>query len=362
MRQEKDLYAEKQNSAARQVVVTPHILEHIRALCRGVGTLQETEVAEARALLTFLPPYFSMRDVHNAIAYFQQGRELLSDQLRSATSADMLGWLPALYAYQCASVSAHLLGGAISHAWAREKLASLLREWRGSASPEQRLEVVRTLHESDAPLQDSVVDFLFGIQNDESTLGLSEEVNWAEYIAYRTTYMSTPYAYLAAIVRDMARNGVRSITDIGSGVGRLMLYSSAVSPVQCLGIEADSELVRISNAAADALRLESHAVHEDALRVAYGKTGAVFLYNSFETDDEQLVQERTRECVARFLKSSVAGSVFYGFGHSNIIVEQFRDLREDEQFSAEWAFLNPVHSDAVVRNLAYRPRKFIVKK
>lgn len=362
MRQEQDLYAEKQNSPAREALVTPHILEHIRALCRDAGTLQEREAAEARAFLTFLPPYFSMRDAHNAVAYFQQGRELLSNQLRSATSADMLGWLPALYAYQCTSVSWHLSGDAMPHAGTREKLVSLLREWRGNASPELRLEVVRTLHESDAPLQDGVLDFLFGIQNDESALGLSEEMDWAEYIANRTTYTSTPYAYLAAIVRDMARNGVHSITDIGSGVGRMMLYSSAVSAVRCLGIEADSELVRTSNAAADALGLDSHAVHEDALCAEYGKSGAVFLYNSFETDDEQLVQERTRECIAWFLKSSSAGSVFYGFGHSNIIVEQFRDLREDEQFSAESIFLNPMHSDAVVRNLAYRPRKFIVKK
>lgn len=341
---------------------TAALAQHVVELCHNPQEGEKgKEYAEARALLVLLPPYFSLEAVQAAVAYVDMGREVLEGELVDGPSHVLPSWFAALYAYHHGCVSALFGGEKETQETDRTKLVAAVRQWQKELSPEYCLDMVRELRASGVPLQDAVLDVLLGIRQDVSKLGLSAKSDWELFVAERTMYASTPYAYVDQVVSDMSKRQVHSLMDIGSGTGRMLLYGSSVINALFVGVEVDSELVQSTNIAAKRLSIAPRAVYEDALRSVVYDTEAVYMYNPFQTNDDQVTQQQTRACITQFLDHAQPGNVLYGFGYSNSLVERFVGLQEDEGFSARTNLLNPVHSPAFVRDVAYRPRKFIVQ-
>lgn len=115
------------------------------------------------------------------------------------------------------------------------------------------------------------------VENGLSLLGLARS-----YGVHRFEFGDLPYSLIRELMRKVNPGPRTSILDLGSGYGRIGLYSALVFQARYTGIEIVAERVAAAQRAADELELpDVEFVHADALRAAWPSATCVCLMNSF---------------------------------------------------------------------------------
>ncbi len=317
------------------------------------------ESAATKSVLVSLPPYFTASSVKGAVEYVDTHSVEASATERDSASADLLA--SEVYAYTQEQLTNLFSNRPLSDASEqRSGLEQRVQEWQQELTPAGRVSLVRHWHERGVFPQDDMLDMALGITKTLPALSCRTAQDWERYAERHVFYPSTPYAYIRKVVQDADASGYGSMLDAGSGVGRLLLYGGCVSKIKFSGLETNSGLVQQVTKNAAALGVHVSVEHGDAQRVDASAFDAVYLYNSFEGPDEQAVKRQTADFAVQLLNSGSAGLAVYGFGFSNTEIERFAAFEEDQSFTPENTLVNPLHHAAVVREKAFRLRKFIV--
>jgi len=118
------------------------------------------------------------------------------------------------------------------------------------------------------------------------------------------------------------------VLDVGSGVGKLCLVGALTTRATWVGVETESQMIRVAERAARRLRVEHHVqfVHGDAAALDWSAFDAIYMFNPFAEgllrSDEHPASRHARfarniERARQQLRSTLPGTrlvTYHGFG------------------------------------------------
>lgn len=165
--------------------------------------------------------------------------------------------------------------------------------------PETVRDLITKLQNSEEPINDQDLDDLFGIKTEEAERNTNytqlreqypDEKFWEGGIRW------TPYKLVRTMVRELNMNDSDVLYDLGSGFGRVPIYTSLATSAQCKGIEivpqrvAESIAVK-NNFGADNLEF----IQGNVLEQDYSDGTVFFLFNPFAHQTLEAVNEKLRQ-------------------------------------------------------------------
>ncbi len=168
-----------------------------------------------------------------------------------------------------------------------------------SEKPKVRKELITKIDSSEQPIDDQMLDNLFGIEIEKveqktDYQKLREEYPEEEF--WQDGLRWTPYELIRNMLRDLKLNDSDVMYDLGSGFGRVPIYASLATQAQCRGIEIVPERVAESIKVKNNLNIENlEFIQGNVLEQDYSEGNVFFLFNPFTNKTLEAVSEKLKQ-------------------------------------------------------------------
>jgi len=161
-------------------------------------------------------------------------------------------------------------------------------------------EIFRSYDGSDEPINDRVFDDLLGISWKTREKLISPKKLQDRFGIEQFRYEGTPYSYIRKFLAVIKPKKDDFIYDLGSGYGRVCLYSSLTSNAQVVGIELVPERVFAANEAKKRFDIRNVSfIQNNVLDQDFSDGTIFFLFNPFFRETLEKVSSRLEEIAAK---------------------------------------------------------------
>ncbi len=178
----------------------------------------------------------------------------------------------------------------------KEAIHRLVKE-----KPEIIRDLIIKLQNSEEPINDLALDDVFGIKTEEAErntnyIQLREQYPNEEFWQGGGDTCWTTYELIRTMVRELNMNDSDVLYDLGSGFGRVPIYTSLATGAQCKGIEIVPQRVAESIAVKNNLNIDNlEFVQGNVLEQDYRDGTVFFLFNPFTRQTLEAVNEKLRQ-------------------------------------------------------------------
>lgn len=162
--------------------------------------------------------------------------------------------------------------------------------------PQETLDFLAQLHDSDDKIDSRLIDDLIGINSGPVEKDIDMEALKEQYGYEQFPYQGTPYELIRRFLKELNLTDQDVLYDLGCGYGRIPLYGAMTTYGKYRGIEIVPERVKEANAAKDKFKLDNVDFRQgNVLEQDYADGSVFFLFNPFTDETLKKVGEQLEQ-------------------------------------------------------------------